>query len=240
MLPQRVEAFATVLLRSSRKVPAWIVVLGSLFGLCGVVWAALQSPVVRTRIRTELQAAIRRELGLDASMASVSISLPFAVVGEQIHLVHPQHGLLASAARLEVAPSLFALLRGEFRLKRVLIDRAHVRLRVEDGHIVNLPRLSAAEPDRAEAQRLRLREFLVRDATLEVDAAPGYTARLERVQIALGVTGDTLLDLSVRAGGGSLTREGVREAVQVPRTLRRTVRPRRSFPGGPAPPSWWT
>ncbi len=188
--------------------------LGSVFGLCGVVWATLQLPVVRARLRSEVRAAIRRELGLDASIATVSISLPFAVVGERIRLVHPQHGLLASAARLEVAPSLFALLRGEFRLKRVVIDRAHVRLRVEDDRIVNLPRLSAAQPERAETQRLPLRELLVRDAKVEVDASPDYTAVLEQVHIALGVTGGTLLDLGVRAGSGSFTRAGMREAIQ--------------------------
>jgi translocation and assembly module TamB len=191
----------------------WLIALACVLGLCGGLWALLQQPAVRTRLRGEVRAAIRRELGLDASMASVSLSLPFAVVGEQIQLIHPQHGLLASAARLEVAPSLFALLRGEFRLKRVLIDGAHVRLRVEDGKLVNLPQLSV-ESDPGETQRLPLRELVVRDATVEVDAAPEYTAVLEQVQIALGVTGGTLLDLGARAGGGSLTRGDVRERIR--------------------------
>lgn len=200
--------------RAPRRARGGLIALACLLGLCGAVWALLQQPAVRARLRSEVRAAIRRELGLDASMASVSVSLPFAVVGERIRLVHPQHGMLASAARLEVAPSLFALLRGDFRLKRVVIDRAHVRLRVEEGQVVNLPDLRALEPDPSESQRLPLRELIVRDASVEVDAAPLYTAELRQVQIALGVTGGTLLELGARAGGGSLTRDGVREQLR--------------------------
>jgi translocation and assembly module TamB len=200
--------------RPPRRGRRWLVALACVLGICGATWALLQQPAVRARLRGEVRAAIRRELGLDASMESVSVSLPFAVVGERIRLVHPQHGLLASAARLEVAPSLFALLRGEFRLKRVLIDQAHVRLRVEEGRVVNLPQLSSAETDPGEAQRLPLRELAVRDATVEIDAAPQYTAVFEQVHVALGVTGGTLLDLGARAGSGTLTHSGGRERIR--------------------------
>jgi translocation and assembly module TamB len=225
VLPKQIEVFAVVWsrrtppARSTDRAPrrarrVWLLALACLLGLSGGVWALLQQPAVRTRLRAELRAAIRRELGLDASMASVSVSLPFAVVGERIYLVHPQHGMLASAARLEVAPSLFALLRGEFRLKRVVIEQAHVRLRVEDGKIVNLPELGSHEPDPGQSQRLPLRELIVRDASVEVDAAPAYRASLEQVQIALGVTGGTLLDLGARVGGGTFTHGEVREQIR--------------------------
>ena len=147
-------------------------------------------------------------------MDSVAVKFPFAVVGKRIQLTHPQHGLLVSADQLEVAPSLLSLVRGHFRLKRIIIDHAVVRLRVEEGQIVNLPRLTAQpQPNKPENRRLPLRVLLVREATVEVDAQPLYHAALQHVNVTLGVTRGTLLDLNVSAQGGYLEHEGVRENI---------------------------
>lgn len=202
-----------MLLRRKPKLSTILVVLGGMCALSLALWGALQLPLARARIQSELRAAIRRELGLNASMSAASVSLPLTVVGEDIELVHPQHGLLVRAKRIEVSPSLMALSRGKFRLKRILIDGPHVRLRVQDGQIVNLPKITR-EPDTSpENRKLPLKELVVRGASVQVDALPEYSASLERVHIALGITRGTLLDLSVHAGAGEIVREDHREVI---------------------------
>jgi translocation and assembly module TamB len=179
-----------------------------------LTWAVFQFPSVRERVQTEVHAAIRRELGLDASMLSLRVSLPFSITGERIELIHPQYGLFARAERLTVTPSLLSLLRGELRLRRIIIEKPHVRLRVEDGKIVNLPTI-AQKPDPHPGKRtLPLRELLVNDAEVELDAAPSYRAHLQHVNVALGVTEGTLLDLSLKAPAGELVRGEVRESIR--------------------------
>jgi translocation and assembly module TamB len=206
--------------RGKRRIPTLVVVFVTFSMLFVLGWAVLQFPSVRDRLHTEVHGAIRRELGLDASMLSISVSLPFSITGERIELVHPQYGLFARAERLTVTPSLLALLRGEFRLRRIIIEQPLVRLRVENGEFVNLPTL-AQKPDPNEKRSLPLRELLVTDAEVELDASPSYRARLTHVNVALGVTKGTLLDLSLKAKAGELVhgelREPIRELVLIGR-----------------------
>ncbi|HEX6243865.1 MAG TPA: hypothetical protein VFZ61_23280, partial [Polyangiales bacterium] len=200
--------------RRKPKLSALLLVFGVVFALGVGLFGLLQLPAVRERLGSELRAAIRRELGLDADLESVRVAFPFALVGENIVLNHPQHGLLARAERLEVAPSLLSLARGKLRLKRILIEKPTVRLRVEQGRIVNLPTFAREPEPTNEKRTLPLRQLLVHDASLEIDGAPAYSARLEGVNIVLGVTRGTLLDLNVEARSGELRNDALREPIR--------------------------
>jgi translocation and assembly module TamB len=221
VLREKTEQFA---MKSRRKpmLSALLIALGLVCVIASGAWGMVQLPAVRTHIRNELRAAIRRELGLDASIDAVRIALPFTLVGEHIVLEHPQHGMLARAERLEVAPSLLALARGKLRLKRILIEKPALRLRVEDGRIVNLPRL-AGEPDANENRSLPLRQLVVHEASVELDAAPNYGARLDGVNIVLGVTHGTLLELTAEARSGEFVSMFTAPGATLPTKLREPI-----------------
>src|SRR5688572_30020822 len=123
--------------KPSRRFPKWRILLAFVLVLGAGAWAFARHPWARAQLDFALAEAIHRELGLDATIGPVRLELPLSLVADEIELRHPQHGLLASAERLEVLPRWFALVRGKVEIRRLTIEGAHVRLRIEDGHIVN-------------------------------------------------------------------------------------------------------
>src|SRR5690606_21753301 len=99
------------------------------------------------------------------------------------------------------------LLLGEVVIQRVTIEGAKVRLRIEQGQIVNLPKLPDVGDDDGlswfgTTRRLPLEELLVRQASLEIDAAPTFTGQLDQVLIHAQVDEHARIRLAARSGAG--------------------------------------
>ncbi len=209
----------------SRRFSKWWILLAFIAAVSGGVYALTQHPWARAQLDRELSLALRRELGLDAHIGQVRLAFPPRLVADGIELSHPQKGLLASAERLEVVPSWLALTRGRVTLKRVVIEGAVVRLRIEDGQIVNLPTLPAASADTAEVpERLPLEELVVRRATLQVDGEPAYSGLLSDVLIRLWVHGDHDIGLRLSTGAGEFRSPAGTETVERVRLVSRMTR----------------
>ncbi|MDB4977555.1 MAG: hypothetical protein JWN48_5896 [Myxococcaceae bacterium] len=179
-------------------------------------WGALETDFVRSRVRDKLTQAVRAELGLDASLGGLSFRLPFRVAAYSIRLNHPRYGLLVSARELLVVPSFWGLLRGELKLKRLIVEGARVRLRVIDGAVVNLPDLrkrSSPEVDDGPLE-LPLDELVIHHATLEVDGSPGYKAQLGAVNLVARISERTRVNLQLSAGRGTLVHPAGEEQIE--------------------------
>ncbi len=198
----------------SRALSKWRILLAFLVIVGGAAWTLTKQPWVRAHLDRELSLALRRELGLDATIGQVRLELPLRLVADAIELSHPQKGLLASAERLEVVPSWMAVAQGKLEIKRVIIEGAVVRLRIEDGEVVNLPKLPSAAKGARTPERLPLEQFVVRRASLHVDGEPDFTGRLSEVLIQLKVLGAADLSLDLRAGAGEFTHPAGQETVQ--------------------------
>ncbi len=198
--------------KRSRFHKGWILL--GIMALALLGWSALQHPYVRGRIHDRVASAIRSQLGLRADLGPMTLELPFRIVARSIVLDHPEHGTLASAGSLILEPSLWALLRGELELARIQIEGAYVRLRIEDGKIVNLPTLHGATTDDGRPSRLPLEELIVRRAKLVVDAAPLLSGSLEQLSAVARVTDGTRISLQLSVGKGQLVHELGREEVQ--------------------------
>jgi translocation and assembly module TamB len=185
----------------------WLL-LSALMLAC-VTWGVLRHPDVQKLFHARLAQAIRHELGLDVDIGPVHFELPNRFVAQHLALKHPTEGLLVSATRIEVAPSLSAALRGELELTQIRIEGAYVRLRVVDGRITNLgtPRARPASTN----TKLPFDELLVHDAHLAVDGSPSFSGSIEKFNAALRVSEGTRVNLSASAGTGHITHAGGRE-----------------------------
>jgi translocation and assembly module TamB len=181
-----------------------------------LLWAALESELVRSHVREKLTEAVRAELGLDASLGALSFRLPFRVAAYSIRLNHPRHGLLVSAKELLVVPSFWGLLQGELKLKRLLIEGARVRLRVVDGAIVNLPDLPSRSeaPDEDGPLELPLDELVIHHAQLDLDASPKLRATLRAVNLVARITDGTRVTLQLSSGTGEVVHAAGTEAIE--------------------------
>ncbi len=182
------------------------------FSLCAILgWSALQDPRVRAHIHARVAGAIHEQLGLHAELGPISLELPFRVVGQTIRVTHPKNGLLATATRVIIEPAIWPLLRGRVQISRLQIEGAFVRLRVEDGRIVNLPELPLADDEQGAApQRLPLEELIVRRAQLFIDGAPGLSGSLSRLNLVARVTDGTRIQVQLSAGEGYVDHGGGR------------------------------
>lgn len=186
-----------------RKVAKWRLLL-ALIAIGSVsCWYALEAPYVRARIRDKVAQAVRAELGLEATLGSVEFRLPFRIAANTVRLSHARHGPLVAARELLIVPSFWGLVRGKLKLKRVIIEGARVRLRVQDGKLVNGP--SFAETTRDGPLRIPLDELLVHRATVEVDARPSYRGTLGGVNVVARISDGTRVNLQVTSGEGTLT-----------------------------------
>ncbi|HEX5656342.1 MAG TPA: translocation/assembly module TamB domain-containing protein [Polyangiales bacterium] len=168
-------------------------------------WGLLETEYVRAKVSEKLAQAVRQELGLDASLGGLSFRLPFRVAAYSIRLNHPRNGNLVSARELVVVPSLWGLLRGELKIKRLIIQGARVRLRVKDGEIVNLPTFAARDAPLDDGPtQFPLDELVIQRAQVTVDANPAYRMRLDGVNLVARVADSTRVNLQLSTGQGKL------------------------------------
>ena len=195
-----------------RRRPKWRLLL-ALVAIVGVSsWGALQAPFVHAKVREKVAQAVRSELGLEASLGSLEFRLPFRIAAHSVRLTHARHGLLVASNELLIVPSFWALLRGELQLKRIIVEGARLRLRVIDGEIVNLPKLpQRPEREDDEPVRIPLRELVVLQASVEVEAKPAYRASLTGVNVIARIVDGERVNLQVSAGQGELTHKQGRE-----------------------------
>ncbi|MET0287388.1 MAG: hypothetical protein ABW352_23080, partial [Polyangiales bacterium] len=187
------------------RTPRWRLLVAALAVVAVAFWALLETEYVRAKVSDKLAQAVRDELGLDASLGGLSFRLPFRVAAYSIRLNHPRHGNLVSARELVVVPSFWGLLRGELKLKRLIIQGARVRLRVRDGAIVNLPTFKATDRPLDDAPpKFPLDELVIQRAQVSVDANPSYSMRLDGVNLVARVADGTRVNLQLSTGQGKL------------------------------------
>ncbi len=187
------------------------------FSLCAILgWSALQHPRVRAHIHARMADAIHEQFGLDAKLGPISFELPFRVVAQTIRVSHPRKGLLATASRVTIEPALWSLLRGRVEIARLQVEGAYVRLRIEDGRIVNLPELPITKKKReaTATERVPLEELIVRRARLVVDGTPTFSGELSRLNLVARVTDGTRVQLQLSVGEGYVDHEAGREKVK--------------------------
>jgi translocation and assembly module TamB len=177
--------------------------------LVGVsLWSALESDFVRSRVRDKLAQAVRAELGLDASLGGLQFRLPFRIAAYSIRLNHPRHGLLVSARELQVVPSFWGLLAGELKLKRLMIEGARVRLKVEDGRVLNLPNFRSRDRSKEEDDApldIPLDELVIHHAQVDVEAeGPRLKGSIGAVNVVARITDGARMTVQLSAGRGAL------------------------------------
>lgn len=171
---------------------------------------AIRTAQAHTRLRELAIDAIRDELGLRASLGRVQLSIvPFAIVANDVALDDPVYGRLADADRIEIQPSLGALLRGRIDIEDIELAGAHVHLVVRDGELRNVPRIEAGAEGGGEIQ-LPFGRLVIRDATLSVDAEPIATGELRVEEITVRGAGAGVIAVGAHGGGGFVERAGVR------------------------------
>ncbi|MBX3270888.1 MAG: translocation/assembly module TamB domain-containing protein [Sandaracinaceae bacterium] len=173
--------------RRWRRWRLWALVVG-LFAIAIPASAAslVRARGSRDRLQALAQHAIRRELGLDASIGRIQLQLvPFSLVAREITLDDPVYGRTAEAEELRIAPSFRALLRGGLDIQTITIRRANLRLVVRNGEVRNLPR---AGDDGPSQPRLPFEALHVFDSTLTVDAQPHASGQLRDVELHLWST----------------------------------------------------
>lgn len=203
--------------KQARKGRKWRFLLVAVAVVGVSLWGALETDFVRSRVRDKLAQAVRAELGLDASLGGLSFRLPFRVAAHSIRLNHPRHGLLVSARELVVVPSLLGLLKGELKLKRLIIEGARVRLRVKDGAIVNLPNFRATDPameDDDAPLHVPLDELVVHHAQVDVDAGDDFHGTLSAVNVVARITDGTRMNVQLSAGQGSFEHAQGMESIE--------------------------
>jgi len=189
--------------RTRRRFRKRWILLG--FLLCALLgWSALQHPLVRAQIHVRVAAAIEKQLGLKADLGPVTLELPLRVVATSVRFAHPTHGLLASASRVVIEPAWFALLRGQVEIARLQIEGAYIRLKVEEGRLVNLPTLPRDETPgvRGRPVRLPLEELIVRRARVSVEGDSRFTGKLDRVNLVARVSEATRVSVQLSVGNG--------------------------------------
>jgi translocation and assembly module TamB len=195
------EGLAMAARPESKKSRARLV-LAMLALLCAGLYGVVTSSFVRSRLRNELVAVVRKDFGLNADLAGVSLAFPLTLRAEGVVLRHPQHGLLAEVDALTVTPSVRSLLEGKLKLRRILVERPLVRLRIVDGKLVNLPSFASSNSDETPARDV-LRELRLRGGRVEIDAAPAYRAEVHGVDVAAFFRDDKRLGVRVSIEGGS-------------------------------------
>src|SRR5688500_6098268 len=92
----------------------------------------IRSSQAQTRLRQLAVAALRAQLGLNASLGNVHAELfpAFTIVVDDVALDDPIYGRLASADEIRIRPSLYALMRGAIEVEGIDLVLAEVHLLV--------------------------------------------------------------------------------------------------------------
>ncbi len=138
----------------------------------------------RDRLHQLAAGAIHDELGLDATIGTVSVQLvPLTLIARDITLDDPVYGRFAEADELRIRPSFRALLRGAVDIDAIEVRGANLRLVIRNGQVRNLPRTNA--PAGSGGPQLPFDELRVVDSTLTVDAEPDASGQLRQVDLSV-------------------------------------------------------
>ncbi len=157
------------------------------------------------KIAALAEKAIEEELGLQARLGEVEVRFGWLppevfVYAADIELDHPEYGDFVTADALIIRPSLLAFLTGGIDLQTIEIDEPQVHLRIEDGAVVNLPRL----PEGGDGPvTLPFDRLIVRDAAVSFDAPPHGSGALRRLDLTVEADGQ-VMDIALESEEGEL------------------------------------
>ncbi len=169
-------------LAAAVRIVAWVGAIGLFGGM-----ALTQTEWGEAKIGQLAVQAIEDQLGLQARLGEVEVRFGWLppeifVYAADIDLDHPEYGDFVKADSLIIRPSLLAFLSGGIDLQTVEINRPEIHLRVEDGAVVNLPRLPQGD---GEPTTLPFDHLVVRDATVSFEAAPYASGALRGLDLTI-------------------------------------------------------
>lgn len=174
---------------------------------------AVRSSGSRARLHELAAGAIHDELGLDATIGTVSLQLvPLTLVARDITLDDPVYGRFAEADELRIAPSFRALLRGAVDIDAIEIRGAALRLVIRNGQIRNMPHAPGGAPAGGGPQ-LPFDELRVADSTLTIDADPHASGQLRDVDLTVREE-DGAIVVEAESGGGWARHRRGRERIE--------------------------
>lgn len=214
------ESVRTPERRQRRKLSWWQKIVGSamvlVLGSVALLIAVSQTDWGRRKLSELTVEALHRELGLEAELEEVVISWDLLPPGLRIEAtgiaLDRAAGRLLEAHGLIIRPSLSALLSGQVDLEEIVIDRPDVRLRIENGAIVNLPELPEAEASEGPVE-LPFQHVAIREGRVGVSTDQVYAASLDGVGLDLFRRG-SVLDIALDVDGGELVHAGGTEPIR--------------------------
>lgn len=187
----------------------WALVLGIFaLGIPLSTATLVQRQSSRDRLHDLAASAIKSELGLDATIGTVSLQLvPLTLVGRDITLDDPVYGRFAEADELRIGPSFRALLLGALELNTIEVRGANLRLVVRNGQVRNMPRAEGGPPGGG-GPTLPFDELRVVGSTLTVDAEPHASGQLREVNLTVSEDEGAIVVRVENAEGWVRHREG--------------------------------
>lgn len=171
----------------------------------------VRSSASRARLHEMARSAIKRELGLEATIGTVSLQLvPLTLVAKDITLDDPVYGRFAEADALRIGPSFRGLLRGALDLQVIEVEGASLRLVIRNGQVRNLPRAEAPAGG-GDGPLLPFAELRVLRSTLTVDAEPDASGQLRNVDLSVREEDGAIVAELTRADGWVRHRNGREE-----------------------------
>jgi translocation and assembly module TamB len=201
--------------RKTRSIWQWVALIAFVLLATPLgVAALLRTPAAREYIRQQAVLAIRSELGLVGLIADVDVEpRTLSVIARGIVLDHPQHGRFVEAELLRIRPSWWAMLRGKLDLHVITIDRARVWLTLQDGALINGPRVQPSKGGGMSVD-LPFNKLWVKRSRLVVRAAPGGSAELHDIELFLDSTSEDVLGVQLHTSGGVIQHERGRDEIR--------------------------
>lgn len=169
-------------------------------------WAFANTAYGQRVLAELIRDAVHDSLGLELAVARLDVHpgfFPpsFRFVATDVRVTHPDEGLLLSAQKVMLRPSLLRLLTGEVYLRDLVITRPVVRLVVREGALANGPSISGGGggPVRIPIGHARIERARVR----LVGDLP-FTASLRGLDLRADIRRQRYVDFTVAIRDGEL------------------------------------
>ncbi|MBP9111547.1 MAG: translocation/assembly module TamB domain-containing protein [Polyangiaceae bacterium] len=197
----------------SRLFARFVTTVFAIVGLLPIVaFAALQTRVVRDKISTEIDRALRKE-GISGSL-DLSLSVwPIGVRAKDIRVDSSDPNdkePVLTAKRAFVKPKIFALLAGEVVVDTIEVEEPTVHLVIRKGEVMNLKLPKTTPSEKSGPFHAPFRSIALTDGNVDVDI-DGTRIKLRQLDVDVAADDDpkrgTTMDVKARLLGATIMRE---------------------------------
>ena len=169
-------------------------------------WGFANTEYGQAKLVGLLRDVIRDELGLEANITRFDVypgffPPSFRFVVRDVRVEHPTEGLLISAEKIAIRPSLLRLLTGKVFLRDLVVTAPVIRLVVRDGAIVNGPTLPSGSGG---ATRIPMGIARIDGARVHVVGDLPFTASARGIDIRAELRRERYIAYTISARGGEL------------------------------------